>query len=366
MAYYPESSIITTQDGLHCQVYMSEHPDGLVIVKPKYIPTDKISSSELPFRYIAGRRVNRLNMWIDPAKLKKYLADFKRTYPEYIYWSPYHKNWFFAVPQERIEKFYDARRGLAELIKMPPKSLDEHLKSVVEFVAFLQKSDVSIEDMGVTFSTLVGHYYLGVSDINLVVYGRKNFWQIMKFLAEAEHPKLRWKTDKEWIQYHKRRGRSLVLNEDEFLFHAHRKKWEGFFNDSLFLILGIEKPGEIETKWGEEKYEPLGLFKIRGVVKSDEASCVRPGCYELEKAEIIGMKNTPLSLNKVVFFTRSFVLQARKGEIIEAQGLLEKVNNQNGDKYYRLVLGYFDSFVSKRREKEYIKVLSPTWQRKIS
>ena len=39
--HFYESSTITTKDGLHCQVYGNEHPDGRILVKPKYIPTNK-------------------------------------------------------------------------------------------------------------------------------------------------------------------------------------------------------------------------------------------------------------------------------------------------------------------------------------
>ncbi|MBU6500533.1 MAG: hypothetical protein KGJ89_03715 [Patescibacteria group bacterium] len=354
--YYPESSIITTKDGLHCQIYMSDHPRGLVIVKPKYIPTDKISSSALPLRYIHGRKLNRLNMWISKERLKKYLADFKRAYPDYVHFSKNHGTWFFAVPEKKIERVYDSRKGLQELMKMPAASLDGHLRNVMEFVKFLKRSGVPLKDFGLTYSTLVGHYFLGISDINIVVYGKKNFWKVIGFLEKAKHPNLRFKTDKEWIEYHKKRGRTLVLNKKEFLFHSRRKKWEGFWNGNLFLILGVEKPNEVSVSWNKEKYKPLGIFKVHGKIKSDHHSGVRPGLYEIENGKVLGKKDE-IPLKYIVFFTRNFAMQAKKGENVEAQGLLESSTDKDGKEYYRLVLGYFDSFLSGRNKKEYLKVL---------
>lgn len=358
--YLPESSIITTRDGLHLQVYMSTHPKGVVIAKPKYIPTDKIQSKALPYRYISGRKMNRLNMWIKPKDLKSYIEKFKKAYPEYIYWSDAHDTWFFAVPEERIEKVYDPRTGLAELMKMPAGHLDPHLKNVVEFVKFLKKSGVPQKDLGITYSTLAGHYYLGVSDINLVVYGAKNNEKVIKFLGKAKHPQLRWKTDKEWVGYHKRRGREFLMSDEEFLFHARRKKSEGFWGGNLFLVFGVEKPEEVRREWGRAKYESLGTATVRGIVSSDKGTGFRPGYYVIRNGEVVragNRKMEKLPVSAIVFYSRNFILQAKKGERVEARGLLEKVTPKNGHKFYRIVIGYFDAYLNGRHGEEYIKTI---------
>ena len=75
--HFYESSIITTKDGLQCLVYSNEHPEGYIIVKPKYIPTDRIYSDALPYRFIMGKKVNRLDLWADKIALKKYFDDFE-------------------------------------------------------------------------------------------------------------------------------------------------------------------------------------------------------------------------------------------------------------------------------------------------
>ncbi len=70
--HFYESSVITTKDGLHCQVYGNEHPVKGILVKPKYIPTDKIASEKLQCRFISGKKMNRLNLWADKEALKEY------------------------------------------------------------------------------------------------------------------------------------------------------------------------------------------------------------------------------------------------------------------------------------------------------
>ena len=62
-----------------------------------------------------------------------------------------------------------------------------------------------------------------------------------------------------------------------------------------------------------------------------------------------------LEIKKVVSFSIPFIQQALKGEKIKACGLLEEVTPKSGEKYYRIVVGYFDAYISERREKEFIK-----------
>jgi len=64
--HFYESTIITTKEGMHCQVYGNEHPPGRILVKPKYIPTDRISSDALPSRFLSGKKMNHPERrWLD-------------------------------------------------------------------------------------------------------------------------------------------------------------------------------------------------------------------------------------------------------------------------------------------------------------
>ena len=255
--HYYESSIITTTDGIHCQVYGNEHPEGKILVKPKYIPTDKISSDSLPYRFISGRKMNRLDLWIDKDKLKQYLDAFAKAYPEYIFQSPLHEKspLLFAIPKKNIEREYSPRVGLAELMSMPDKDLDEHLRTVVELVSFLLENNLELNDFGVTYSTLMGHYSPNMSDINIVIYGKKKFWELMDYLEKTSHNNLRWKTYEEWEDFYKKRNRHIIHKKDTYIENMHRKKSEGFFKDTLFIIFAVENEDETWFKWGEEKYK---------------------------------------------------------------------------------------------------------------
>ena len=135
-----------------------------------------------------------------------------------------------------------------------------------------------------------------------------------------------------------------------------RKKSEGYFNNTLFVLFCAEEEHEVWSPWGSESYEALGTATVEGTVADDTNGSVRPGCYDITDSQLIaGPGNVPVK--RVVFYSRDYCLLARRGERIRACGLLEKVTPRDGGAYYRVAVGYFDAYISERREKEYIKVL---------
>ncbi len=364
MAHFYESVLIDTVDGFQCKSYSNEHPKGYIIVKPKYIPSGALKGEGLKYRFLFEKCLIRFNLFAQKDKLKNYVDQFKKNFPDYIYEDKSSGNWFFVVPKSKIKEVHDPRKGLQELMKVPGKDLDSYLSNVVELIKFLVKSGVKTESMGITHSTLLGNYTPGKSDIDVIVYGKDNGWKILDYLKTAEHQKLHWKTDQEWSEYYKdhKTSESLHFTEDEYIKHMKRKRYEGMFGGNVFTLFTVEDPGETWFKWGEEKYEPLGIVTVKGKVTDHYNSHVRPGFYGIKDAEILKMEginsfDPSLEIKKIVTFSIPFVQQAIKGEEISACGLLELVTPKIGKKYYRVVVGYFDAYLNERREKEFIKAL---------
>ncbi|MBI5332511.1 MAG: hypothetical protein HZB65_02975 [Candidatus Aenigmarchaeota archaeon] len=402
MAHFYESILIDTVDGFQCKSYANEHPEGFVIVKPKYIPKQALTGQGLRYRYLFEKCLVRFNLFARKDVLNDYLEQFRQKFPDYIYECPVHKNWFFVVPVNKIKTVHDSRKGLKELLSVPEKDMDEYLRLVKELVEFLVKSGVDSNNMGITHSTLLGNYTPGRSDIDIIIHGKENGWKILDFLKTAQHPLLRWKTEKEWRDYYQdhKTSESSHFTEDEYVKHASRKRYEGMFNGTVFTLFTAEEPNETWFKWGEETYQPLGTATIEGIV-TDHYNChVRPGFYEIRDGIIANFesneklaimtdfsngksaidkdkltkssakemreahqtdedlvidKNIPIK--RVVTYSIPFVQQALTGEKIKACGLLELVTPTNREKYYRVVIGYFDAYTNDRREKEFVKVV---------
>ena len=367
--HFNESILIDTTDGMQCKAYANQHPDGKIIVKPKYIPSHLLEGEGLKYRFLFEQKMVRFNLFAKKDKLKVVLENFRKQFPDYIHQSDDHDNWFFVVPENKIKTIHDPKKGVKQLMSMPKKDLDDYLTLTTDLIELILQSGVTLEDIGITHSTLLGNYTPGKSDIDLIIFGKENAWKVQNFLATAQHPKLRWKTEAEWKEYYleHKTSESSHFTEDEYAKHLARKYYEGMFGETVFTLFSVENEDEVWCKWGSEKYEPQGVVTIKGKVTDHYNSIVRPGFYELDPASIQMINNetgkelpTPLPITKVVTYSIPFILQAKKGETLEACGLLEKVTpkegNEDGSKnYYRIVVGYFDAYTSDRREKEYLK-----------
>jgi predicted nucleotidyltransferase len=360
MKHVYETTIIETTDGLQCKVYANSHPDTHIIVRPRYIPQTKVKPHGLTSRFIFGETMTRFNPFASKEKLLPYLQDFRKHYGNYIYYSPFHKRDFFAVPVKKIKKIYDSRKGLLELLKLQEKELDSYLILVRELISFLTKSGVSDENLGLTNSTLLGNYTFGKSDIDIVVFGKHNGWKILKFLENHKHPLLKWKSDKEWREYYRTHKTSEAFRENEFVKHNLRKRNEGLFGKHVFTLFCVEEAKELWSRWGKEKYDSLKEVKITANIADDWDSIVRPARYKLKNVKIVSrIKNKEqieTKIREIVTYSLPFMFQAQKEESIEANGLLEIVHSPNKSPFFRVVVGY-PNLDPKNRDRGYIKTI---------
>jgi len=352
--HFYESRVITSKDGIQLKSYANEHPEGFVIAKPKYIPRSKVSCETFQKRDMMGVPVNRFDYWsADEAGLRKYVESYRKAFPEYVYECPIHKRWFFGVPTSRIDQAPDTREGVQRLMKKGEDELDVYLKEVKEFLELLHDNGIKYSEMGITNSTLLGNYTYGRSDMDIMIFGKDNYWKFFHFIGEASHPLLRWRTVEEWQKYYATYNAGLNFSEKEFIWQSMRKRGDGLFGKTVFSVFGVEEPGETAVKWGEESYTPMGNITVKGKVMDCHHSIVRPGFYDIEDSKVIDGKDVPVK--RIVTFARDFMAQAFKGEEVVANGVLEKVTPVNGEEYYRVVIGYFDSYF-KNRGVEFIKV----------
>ena len=131
MTHFYESVLIDTIDGFQFKSYSNEHPEGFILAKPKYVPGDSLQADGLKYRFLFTKRVIRFNLFAEKQKLISLVSQFREKFPHYVYYSESHKNWFFAVPKDKVKTIYDPKEGLKELLKVPKSDLDDYLKLVV-------------------------------------------------------------------------------------------------------------------------------------------------------------------------------------------------------------------------------------------
>ncbi|MBI4021217.1 MAG: hypothetical protein HY369_03160 [Candidatus Aenigmarchaeota archaeon] len=352
--HFYESMAVTTKDGMQFKTYANEHPEGFVIAKPKYIPRAGISSDSFQKRDLDGVPVNRFDYWAaSEQELRQYIEHFRKLYPYYFHDSPLHQRWFFGVPKTRIASYQDPKKGVQDLVRLPSEDLDTYSLRTQDFLNILHDHGLPYSAMGITNSTLLGNYTHGRSDIDIMVFGKENYWTFFDFIRDVRHPLLRWRTVEEWQKYFASYNAGLNFSEQEFIWHAQRKRGDGLFDNNVFSVFCVEEPGETAVPWGTERYTPVGTATVKGVVGDHFHSIVRPGFYGLDNSTVVQGLDVPV--RQVVTFARDFMAQAFHGETLLAHGVLEKVTPVSGEEYYRVVVGYFDSYFTNRGT-EFIKV----------
>ncbi|MBI2658418.1 hypothetical protein HYX08_07035 [Candidatus Woesearchaeota archaeon] len=352
MAYFHEAALIDSTDDMQFKIYSSTHPKGFIIAKPKYIPSELLNLAGLKKRFLFSRCMYRFNLFNDKKIVGKNLEELRKKFPECVYECRKHKNWFLGVPEKKVKKFYDTRKGLQELLKVPVEDLDSYLKAVRKMIDILAEAGIKSKDLGISHSTLLGNYTPGKSDIDILIFGMGNGWKAVKHLEKCKDPSLSWKSKEGWAKYYKDRVVSKVYTEKEYVANMVRKKDDGFIDGNVFSLFCIENGNESWYDW-EEEHEPLATVKIKAKVKNAYYSIVRPGYYGLENSKVLeGYKDVPIK--RIVTWARPFSLQAKENEEIEACGLLEKVKAEDGE-FYQVVIGYFDTYTTGRGEKEYLK-----------
>lgn len=352
MVRFYEAALIDSIEDIQFKVYSSTHPKGFIIAKPKYIPNSLLNLAGLKKRFLFSRCMIRFNLFSDKEIVKKNLHEIKEKFPYYIYECDKHKNWFLGLPEKKVKKFYDTKKGLQELLKVPIEDLDSYLKATRKMINILVEAGVPTENLGISHSTLLGNYTPGKSDIDILIFSIKNGWRAINHLEKCENQSLSWKSKEDWAKYYRDRVVSKVYTEKEYVANMERKRDDGFIDGNVFSLFCIEDEDESWYDWKAE-HAPLGTVKIKAKVKDAYYSIVRPGYYELKDSTILGgYRNVPVK--RVVTWARPFNLQAKENEQIEACGLLEEVKSKN-DKFYQVVIGYFDTYTTDRGEKEYLK-----------
>ncbi len=353
--HFYESMTIMTKDDVQIKTYSNEHPNGFIIGVPKYIPTKLIKTNKLQIREFDGKEYNRFNIRaIGKDDMKEYFEGFRKNYPDYFFKSEEKDTWFMGAPKEKISQIPDSKKGVKELLNKNENELDKYSSLTRSLIEYLSSAKVRTKSFGTTNSTLLGNYTYGKSDIDILVFGKKNYWKIIEFLENAENKMLRWRTQAEWKKHYVDYFPGMDITESEYVKHQSRKFSDGLWGETVFSVFGVSEPDDEKEKFDDTTTKHLGIVKIEAIIKEDFDSCVRPGVYEIEEIKVLEGQNC--SPKRILSYTRNFVGQAKKGERVICAGMLEKVTDKKtGKNFEQITNGLFESY-EKWKGKELLKV----------
>ncbi|MCS4541962.1 MAG: nucleotidyltransferase domain-containing protein [Euryarchaeota archaeon] len=318
-----------------------------------YHPKDRIISFLRYYPYTYGDRELNGQRYSKVESTENSFDYLRSNFPKYIFQCDMTLSKLQAAPLEKIEKVYHPNEKLKELFNTIRDPLQQKTIGIATF--FNNTVGIPLEKLGISGSLLID-LHSPSSDLDFVIYGLDNFEKARKALAEIlykerqtlfRRPKLL-----EWIKiYKKRKIDPYIYSLKEFIWHEQRKFNRGIFNEASFDILAVRDWSEIKGRYGDKKFERLGKIKIRAKIASSKFAFDYPATYQIAEAEVL---NGPkIELKEIASYTHTFVGQAYKDEIVEANGILERVYEKDKIKYYRIIVG-----TTREANDEYLKVIS--------
>jgi predicted nucleotidyltransferase len=330
-----DGETILTKEGFIFYVFGYEHPENRVFAFLKYIPSNL--AHHFPIRFLK-QKWNLENIELSrPEKLytvenyQKILDAFRKKFPHYLYCCPFRGKEVLSVPLFQIKKVFLPSECLQTIFNKVNKDTIE--KETVELVSLLsEKSNLSIQDFGIHGSVGL-NMHSKYSDIDLVVYGSKNF----KRLEIAVNR----------------------LVEEGIFTHVctkkidYARKHRGRYNNRRFVYNAVRKYEEIDAPHGKLRYTPIKNVAFNCKVVDDSENMFRPAIYSIknyqpdDSASELSEEQIPGKVLSMIGYYRNV---ARTGDDVKVSGTLERVESiETGKKRYQVVVG------TATREKEYIE-----------
>ncbi len=242
-----------------------------------------------------------------------------------------------------VKKPEEALRGLLEVGS--DDELLEALRGVLEVV--LEGSGSSIGDFGVFGSLLHGFHHPKLSDLDLIVYGGETLRRIRELLQELymdgdsklsnEFEDIKPVEGKRWLFKN--------ISPEEFVWHQRRKMIYGIFHDQKIKrkikveFEPVKGYNEIKNDYSElKRITREGWVKALLMVEGDSEAPYMPSVYYVETLEVMEGPKVD-DITRLVSYIEEFRMQAWRGEVIYAEGNLERVETSRGS-YRQITLTY--------------------------
>ena len=277
-------------------------------------------------RYVKdGKDMRKLNT----EQAQQYIRD---AYPELVFHSQSADIDLHGIPLKSIKQVYKPEDTVTSLLKI--SSPDKKQQDAIKLINLMIDAGIDRNNIGITGSLMLNSHNIE-SDIDMVIYGRENFFKtrdlIKQYIKTGELSNL----DKpDWENAWQRRDCDLDL--DEYIKHEKRKLNKCVCGDTRIDFTMIPVTGESVMESGP--FKKLGRKTITATVIDDTFAFDFPARFYTDHD----------SIEEIVIYTATYIGQAEKDEKIEARGYVEE--DPEGNR--RLVVG-----TSREATGEYIRII---------
>lgn len=322
-----EGDFIDTHEGLIFDVKGLVHPPDRVIAYLRYLEDPSGDR----------RRGDRMYIKVYPLSDREKIIESR--YPQYLTYDPVFGDHLQQVPHESVRKLYQPAKKVSELLK--GHCLDRVQMQALEFVHSLHdESSVRLGKLGLSGSILVD-LHTESSDIDVVAYGRENCLSVhesLKQLVRNKKGTIARYSSRDLERLYESRSKDTRMPLEDFVRLERRKFCQGMFRGRDFFTRFLLDWNEVNEKYGDRTYVPLGYSRIKARVEDDSGSIFTPCLYTVSEAQVLeGTSVQPIT--GITSFRGRFCEQAKKGETVIAQGKAEKVVERDRTESFRLVLG---------------------------
>ncbi|MHA1709569.1 MAG: nucleotidyltransferase domain-containing protein [Candidatus Baldrarchaeia archaeon] len=334
-----------SKEGIIFRVLGYDHPKSGYICDPEYAPATiyKSNNKRAPR---TGCKILYYKFYQDEG-----LKFILNRYPQYQVYFDVLGTYLVGIrndmivecryPDEKLKRILETADVVDPLVELLIKILDE----------ITGRSKLKIRDFGVFGSLLHDFYHVNYSDIDLVIYGRRETEELRNLLSELfKENNTRWLNEfVHWrLTMSEKVWRFKNISFDEFISHGARKLIYCIY-DARSEKLGRFVKVEFEPvkKWDEISplYTPgtrvrkVGWIECLAKVRDDTDSMFFPSVYEIEDVTIMKGPKTD-DIIRVVSYVEEFRLQAYKDEEVFISGWLEEVKPPDKGEFFQIVLTY--------------------------
>jgi predicted nucleotidyltransferase len=199
----------------------------------------------------------------------------------------------------------------------------------------IESSGLTEKDFGIFGSMLHGFHHPKFSDIDFVVYGKKENVKIRNTL-EALYEKKGSGLRNEFASDQAMAGKDWRFKNftvEDFVWHQRRKQIYGLFDDTAKsgrIIKAEFEPvkawSEIESEYNPKtRIQPKGWVKLKARITADDEAPFIPSIYSIEPLEVLSGCKKAIEAKRVFSFMEEFRQQAKSDEEVIVEGNLEEV-----------------------------------------